>query len=57
MSEEEIKYEKMIIDIPQNAKEVSVATIATVGYEQVMNTHTYDTKDIKERKYEEREEK
>lgn len=52
---EEIEYEKMIIDIPQNAIAVSVVTIASIGRKNIMNTHTYDTEDIEERKYEESE--
>lgn len=48
---EEIKLEKMIIDIPVNTQAVSVVTIASTGntFQQVMNTRTYSTEDVKER--------
>ena len=46
------EYEKMIIDIPRKAKAVSVVTIAELGCQLVMNTHTYDTQDIVKRKLE-----
>ena len=46
------EYEKMIIDIPKKAKAVSVVTIAELGCQLVMNTHTYDTQDIVKRKLE-----
>lgn len=49
---DEIEYEKMIIDIPKKTRAVSVVSIAEVGCELVMNTHTYDTEDVKERKIE-----
>ena len=49
---DEIEYEKMIIDIPKRAKAVSVVTIAEVNYEIIMNTHAYDTQDIRKRKVE-----
>lgn len=46
------EYEKIIIDIPRKAKAVSVVTIAELGCQLVMNTHTYDTQDIVKRKLE-----
>lgn len=48
---EEIKMEKMIIDIPVNTQAVSVVTIASTGngFQQVMNTRTYSIEDVKER--------
>ena len=49
---DEIEYEKMIIDIPKKTRAVSVVSIAEVGCQLVMNTHTYDTEDVKERKIE-----
>lgn len=49
----EIEYEKMIIDIPKKTMAVSVVSIAEGGCQFVMNTHTYDTEDVKERKIEE----
>ena len=42
----------MIIDIPKKTRAVSVVSIAEVGCQLVMNTHTYDTEDVKERKIE-----
>nr|DAO29353.1 MAG TPA: hypothetical protein [Caudoviricetes sp.] len=49
---DEIEYEKMIIDIPKKTRAVLVVSIAEVGCQLVMNTHTYDTEDVKERKIE-----
>ncbi len=49
---DEIEYEKMIIDIPKKARAVSVVTIAETNCQLIMNKHTYDTKDIEERKIE-----
>lgn len=56
---EEIKLEKMIIDIPANTQAVSVVTVASTGngFQQVMNTHTYSTEDVKERIIESEENK
>lgn len=56
---EEIKLEKMIIDIPVNTQAVSVVTIASTEntFQQVMNTRTYSTKDVKERIIESEENK
>lgn len=51
---DEIEYEKMIIDIPKNATAVVVTTLAgaaKIGL--LMNTCTYDTQDIEERKIQE----
>lgn len=49
--EEEVEYEKMIIDIPKNTQAVSVVSIASTGngLQQIMNTHTYSTEEVKER--------
>lgn len=44
------EYEKMIIDVPKNTKAVSVVSIFEQGFEMVMNTHTYSTEDVKNRK-------
>ncbi len=55
MEDEKIEYEKMIIDIPKNIRAVSAVTIAEVRGELMMNTHTYSTDDIKERKLESEE--
>ena len=52
IEKDEIEYEKMIIDIPKKTRAVSVVAIAEVNYQLVMNTHTYDTEDVKERKIE-----
>ena len=49
---DEIEYEKMIIDIPKETRAVSVVSIAEGNCQLVMNTHTYDTQDIEERKIE-----
>lgn len=47
----EIEYERMIIDIPKNAKGVIVTTIAeNSGCNLRMSTNTYDTQDIIKRK-------
>lgn len=56
---EEIKLEKMIIDIPANTQAVSVVTVARTGngFQQVMNIHTYSTEDVKERIIESEENK
>lgn len=56
---EEIKLEKMIIDIPVNTQAVSVVTIASTGngFQQVMSTRTYSTEDVKERTIESEENK
>ena len=45
-----IEYEKMIIDIPKKTMAVSVVSISEENCQFVMNTHTYDTEDVKERK-------
>lgn len=47
-----VEYEKMIIDIPKKAIAVSVVTIIKTNDILGMNTHTYDTQDIVERKVE-----
>lgn len=49
--DEEVEYEKMIIDIPKNTQAVSVVSISSTGngLQQMMNTHTYSTEDVKER--------
>ncbi len=52
IEKDEIEYEKMIIDIPKKTRAVSVVAIAEVNYQLVMNTHTYDTEDVKKRKIE-----
>ncbi len=47
-----VEYEKMIIDIPKKAIAVSVVTIMKMNDILGMNTHTYGTQDIVERKVE-----
>lgn len=49
---DDVEYEKMIIDIPKKAIAVSVVTIVKMNAMVGMNTHTYDTQDIMERKVE-----
>ena len=49
---DEIEYEKMIIDIPKKTMAVSVVSIAEGSCQFVMNTHTYDTEDVQKRKIE-----
>ena len=49
---DDVEYEKMIIDIPKKAIAVSVVTIVKMNAMIGMNTHTYDTQDIMERKVE-----
>lgn len=49
---DEIEYEKMIIDIPKKTRAVSVVSMAEENCQIVMNTHTYDTEDVKKRKIE-----
>lgn len=49
----EIEYEKMIIDIPKNAKGVIVTTLAEKSFGNLeMSNKTYDTQDIIKRKIE-----
>lgn len=48
--EQDIEYEKMVIDIPKKAMAVSVVCIFKDGLNLVMNTHTYSTEDVKERR-------
>lgn len=48
--EQDIEYEKMVIDIPKKTMAVSVACIFKDGLNLVMNTHTYSTEDVKERR-------
>lgn len=52
---DEIEYEKMIIDIPKKTRAVSVVSIAEGSCQLVMNTHTYDTEDVQKRKIEQEE--
>lgn len=49
---DDIEFEKMIIDIPKKAIAVSVVTIVKMNGTLGMNTHTYDTQDVVERKVE-----
>lgn len=48
--EQDIEYEKMVIDIPKKTMAVSVVCIFKDGLNLVMNTHTYSTEDVKERR-------
>ena len=48
--EEEIKYKKMVIDIPDKTIVVSVVSVVENGCQMVMSTHAYGTKDVEERK-------
>lgn len=49
---DEIEYEKMIIDIPKTAIAVVATTLANQSGRVLMNARSYDTKDIEERKIE-----
>ena len=49
---DDIEFEKMIIDIPKKAIAVSVVTIVKMNGILGMNTNTYDTQDVVERKVE-----
>lgn len=50
--DENIEYEKMIIDIPKDTRAVSVVSIFSNNFKLTMNTHTYDTEDVIKRRLE-----